>query len=248
MAREVLSKNGPASLNGRTPSGGTKVLVGDLQIKTGMRSAVKTEVPEGAGVRRVGRGWRYVGEHVRRHGKAHCYSVPVRHSILVGVIAMLAACGRDPGTSSQQKADGAPPLEAATAERILERVREPGATAVVMNVWATWCTPCREEFPDLMRLRHDYERQGMRLVLVSADFPDQSEEARLFLTRQGVDFSTFLKTGKDMEFINGLEPRWSGALPATFVYDGRGILRSFREGRTTRAALESLVVVAMTPQ
>ncbi|HET9327275.1 MAG TPA: TlpA disulfide reductase family protein [Candidatus Eisenbacteria bacterium] len=127
-------------------------------------------------------------------------------------------------------------------------MKEPGATAVVMNIWATWCTPCREEFPDLMRVRREFERRGLRMVLVSADFPDQSEEARQFLSQQGVDFPTFLKTGKDMEFINGLNPRWSGALPATFVYDGHGALRSFREGRTTHAALESLVVAAMTPQ
>jgi hypothetical protein len=60
-----------------------------------------------------------------------------------------------------------------------------------------------------------------------------------------VDFPTFLKEGKDMEFIKGLNPRWTGALPATFVYDARGELRSFHEGRTTHAALESLVVAAM---
>jgi hypothetical protein len=84
--------------------------------------------------------------------------------------------------------------------------------------------------PDLMQIRREYEPRGLRMVLVSADFPDQSEEARHFLTEQGVDFPTFLKTGKDMEFINQLDTRWSGALPATFVYDGRGALRSFREG------------------
>lgn len=173
----------------------------------------------------------------------------MRHRLLLCLLA-LVACGRgsDSKTGKAEAVTVAPPLESATAERILEKVKEPGATAVVMNIWATWCTPCREEFPDLMRVRREYERRGLRLVLVSADFPDQSEEARQFLTQQGVDFPTFLKTGKDMEFINGLNPRWSGALPATFVYDGRGALRSFREGRTTHAALESLVVAAMTPQ
>ena len=172
----------------------------------------------------------------------------MRHGILVCVLTLLPACGhRSPPSDSQAKAE-APALETASADRILQSVREPGATAVVVNVWATWCTPCRQEFPDLMQIRREYEPRGLRMVLVSADFPDQSEEARHFLTEQGVDFPTFLKTGKDMEFINQLDTRWSGALPATFVYDGRGALRSFREGRTTHAALESLVVAAMTPQ
>ena len=118
---------------------------------------------------------------------------------------------------------------------------------VVANVWATWCTPCREEFPDLMRLHREYGSRGLRLVLVSADFEDQAKQARRFLAQQGVDFRSFLKTGNDMEFINGMDPRWTGALPATFVYDGGGRLRDFHEGRTTFAALESLVVAIMSP-
>jgi|KBSSwiStaDraftv2_1062776.scaffolds.fasta_scaffold15710_8 thiol-disulfide isomerase/thioredoxin len=168
---------------------------------------------------------------------------------MLGVLLAMVACGRASTTSKAQgPATEAPALAAVTADQVLQKVREPGAKAVVINVWATWCTPCREEFPDLMQLRREYERRGLRLVLVSADFPDQTEEARRFLTQQGVDFPTFLKTGKDMEFINGLDERWSGALPATFVYDARGALRSFREGRTTHAVMESLVVAAMTPQ
>jgi thiol-disulfide isomerase/thioredoxin len=104
--------------------------------------------------------------------------IPVRHRFLLCVLVALAACGR--GSTSQtdkaeaETAGGAPALESATAERILMKVREPGATAVVMNIWATWCIPCREEFPDLMRVRREYERRGLRVVLVSADFPDQS--------------------------------------------------------------------------
>jgi thiol-disulfide isomerase/thioredoxin len=116
----------------------------------------------------------------------------------------------------------------------------------VVNVWATWCTPCREEFPDLLRLHRAYRERGLRLILVSADFEDRVDEVRGFLDREGVDFETFLKTGDDMHFIDRLDPKWSGALPATFVYDGRGALRNFHEGRTSYAELEPLVTAAMS--
>jgi thiol-disulfide isomerase/thioredoxin len=145
-------------------------------------------------------------------------------------------------------AAGAPPLARTTAAGILEKVTAPGAKATLVNVWATWCAPCREEFPDLLRVHRAYRDRGMRLILVSADVEDQSEQARRFLDQMGIDFPTYLKGQKDMEFIDGLDPRWSGALPATFVYDADGRLRSFHEGRTTEAAFESLVVAAMNPE
>ena len=48
-----------------------------------------------------------------------------------------------------------------------------------------------------------------------------------------VDFPSYHKTGDDMKFINGLDSLWTGALPATFLYDGAGHRLRFWEGRQT---------------
>jgi len=67
---------------------------------------------------------------------------------MLGVLLAMVACGRASTTSKAQgPATEAPALAAVTADQVLQKVREPGAKAVVINVWATWCTPCREEFP-----------------------------------------------------------------------------------------------------
>ncbi|TMQ71649.1 MAG: TlpA family protein disulfide reductase [Candidatus Eisenbacteria bacterium] len=168
------------------------------------------------------------------------YSCPVRKLLRVGILVFV--CWSHAGASPA----GPLPLVPVTARDLLARVREPGADVVVVNVWATWCLPCRKEFPDLLRLRSDDRKIGLRLrlLLVSADFPDQTRDARRFLADQGVDFLTFLKKGKDMEFIQALDPRWTGALPATFVYDAHGNQRAFHEGRLTRAAMDSLVAAS----
>jgi len=158
----------------------------------------------------------------------------------------LASCGQSATAAKHGASPMALELRPAGVEEIEQAVHEPGARAVVLNVWATWCAPCRQEFPDLVRLGREYGPRGMRLLLVSADFSDQASQAREFLKAQGVDFATFLKTGDDMKFIDRLDPRWTGALPATFVYDGRGRLRKFHEGRTTYAELEPLVLAAMS--
>lgn len=115
-----------------------------------------------------------------------------------------------------------PALEPRTAAEIVEALPASGARVSVVNLWATWCVPCREEFPDLMRFHRDYRERGVRLVLVSSDFESEAEEARKFLASQGVDFASYLKNEPDQAFIDGFDPAWSGALPATFFYDAGG--------------------------
>ena len=166
------------------------------------------------------------------------------------LVVTCAACGRAPergapadSSSTAAPADTVmPEIRPVSLEQLRTVVHAPGAQVVVVNLWATWCIPCREEFPDLMRLHANYQSRGLRLVLVSADFDDQLPEARRFLARHGVDFVTYLKTGDDMTFIESLNPRWSGALPATFVYDDTGRQQRFWEGKATYDTMERHVL------
>ena len=130
----------------------------------------------------------------------------------------------------------------ATGKQVLEAVHSADAQAVLLNVWATFCIPCVEEFPDLIRLHKTYKDQGLKLILVSGDFEDQRSSVETFLTRQGVDFATYLKAGKDMAFINTLDSRWSGALPASWIYDANGVKRHFWEGKASYETLEKRVL------
>jgi thiol-disulfide isomerase/thioredoxin len=134
-------------------------------------------------------------------------------------------------------AQAAPKIVPAKLETVQAAIRKPGARAVVVNVWATWCEPCREEMPDLVRAYRAHKGDGVRLVLVSADDEDGRAEAEKFLAAQGVDFDSFLKVGDDMTFINGIDPRWTGALPATFVFDERGRIVQFWPRQITHQEL-----------
>ena len=136
----------------------------------------------------------------------------------------------------------APPPTPATAAQVLDAVKAAKQKVVVVNVWATWCIPCREELPDLLKLRRDYKDRGVELLLVSGDFSSEREQAAAFLSEQGVDFPTYIKTGDDMAFINAFDPKWSGALPATFIYDGQGKLRHALLGKSSYAQFEAQVL------
>jgi thiol-disulfide isomerase/thioredoxin len=139
----------------------------------------------------------------------------------------------------------APLPSPAEAEAILAEVKRPGAAAVLVNVWATWCSPCTEEFPDLLHVARDLAPKGLRLVLVSVDFPGSEAETRSFLTSQGVDFPTFVRAGKDETFVDGLERQWSGAIPATFLYDGGGRLVRFWEGKASYPVIKKRALAAL---
>ena len=148
---------------------------------------------------------------------------------VTGMLLSIAFC-LPQATALEHSPTRLPELREIDAVEILEHVRRARARAVLVNVWATWCAPCRKEIPDLLRLRDELQDQGLQLVLVSADFPSDVDAVRTFLAGYGVDFTTYLRVGDDTEFVEWLERRWSGGLPASFVYDDRGRLRHFWEG------------------
>ena len=160
-----------------------------------------------------------------------------------GLVLAALPAGSTPaiGAAGGGRNSGPAPASAAvvpaSAADVLREVGAAKGSVVLVNVWATWCIPCREEFPDLLRLQRKFAGKGLRLVLVSADFASQRPAVETFLGRQGVEFPSFLKAQGDQEFIEGLEARWSGALPASLLFDRRGNKVAFWEGASTYAEL-----------
>lgn len=121
-----------------------------------------------------------------------------------------------------------------------------GEKAVLVNVWATWCIPCVEEFPDIVELQRKYENE-LQVVFISADFPDSRERALEFLEKQEVDWTTYFKTGSDQEFIEALSDAWSGALPFTKVIDIKGSVINSWEGKASHSKIERNIKQAINP-
>jgi len=95
---------------------------------------------------------------------------------------------------------------------------------LLLNFWATWCDPCREEFPDLVKLDSDYQNKGLNFIAFSLDdITDIKSEVPKFLSQMKATMPVVLLNVKDPEpAIKVVDPTWDGQLPATFLYDKDG--------------------------
>lgn len=95
---------------------------------------------------------------------------------------------------------------------------------LLLNFWATWCDPCREEFPDLVKLDADYKDKGLNFIAVSLDdITDIKSEVPKFLNQMKATMPVVLLNVKDQDAaIKAVDPSWGGEMPATFLYDHDG--------------------------
>lgn len=121
-----------------------------------------------------------------------------------------------------------------------------GKKALLVNVWATWCAPCVEEFPEIVKIQRKYEDR-LRVIFISTDFPESRDRALNFLKEQGVDWTTYFKTGKDEPFINAISDDWTGAMPFTKIINKEGEVVSYWENSASFSKFEQHVNKALTP-
>lgn len=107
---------------------------------------------------------------------------------------------------------------------------------VLVNIFASWCVPCRVEHPELMRL----EAEGVRIVGIG--WRDKPEASRAFLEELGDPFALTLT---DYEARSGVDLGISG-VPETFAVDARGVIVAKHSGPLTRADSDRLVAALKT--
>jgi thiol-disulfide isomerase/thioredoxin len=113
---------------------------------------------------------------------------------------------------------------------------------LLVNFWATWCEPCREEFPGIVRLHQSYRARGLSVVAISMDEPGSVPAIEAFLKAQGAQFGSYHHHFHDFAaLVDSIDPGWGGGIPATFLYDREGKLIQSWQGPTSLGEFERAV-------
>ena len=130
-------------------------------------------------------------------------------------------------------------IDAPGYEKIVQQHR---GRPLLITFWATWCEPCRDEYPMLNELAKEYGPKGLQVVGVNFDDEGDLILMRRFIARYKPVFPNYRKQhGGEAEFKQAVWPEWNGALPASFFYDKDGTQVGHAIGAGTRESYEAAI-------
>ena len=153
---------------------------------------------------------------LRRPARARVGSLRAIACAVFAVVAGTASSAIAPATTAPDftlHAMGGPNL----------RLKEQRGRVVMVNFWATWCGPCRQEMPQLNRLYEKYKSSGFVLLGVNVD--DDTSKAAEVATKLGVTFPVLLDTEKTVSKLYDLS-----TMPSTVIIDRDGKVRYVHRG------------------
>ncbi|CAA9196572.1 TlpA family protein disulfide reductase [Flavobacterium collinsii] len=118
-------------------------------------------------------------------------------------------------------------------DQLNERIKNGKDSTYVVNFWATWCAPCIKELPHFEKLKADYKSDKLAVLLVSVDFKSKLNSNVIpFVKRKNLKNEVFLlNESSPQEYIDRIDPGWSGSIPATlFIKEDK---RKFIESEFT---------------
>jgi len=180
----------------------------------------------------------------------HVRFVPGTVVFMISILLLTVSAAAQSKTAHKSRSARAvqpAPVRAVNAEEMQALLKRDGTRPLLVNYWATWCDPCRDEFPDLVKIDRDYRAKGLDFIAISLDdLVDIKTAVPKFLLAMNAKMPVYLLNVADPEpAINMVDSNWSGALPATFLYDNTGKVVYKHFGRVNpgelRAAIEQLV-------
>jgi thiol-disulfide isomerase/thioredoxin len=157
--------------------------------------------------------------------------------VLVGIaLALLAAVTRAEG----------PAVRVATPAQVAGELAALRGKVVMLNVWATWCSPCLREIPDLLAVEADLAAQGFVLLGLSVDEAVEAPRVDEFRRRYFPAFRTLVRDAPDMDAaVSVVDPAWNELVPTTYLVGRDGKLLQRIQGKKTREEFRAAAQAAL---
>jgi thiol-disulfide isomerase/thioredoxin len=155
----------------------------------------------------------------------------------------LARTQSSPAKSSTVTAQSAPKtpdppvIDLAGYQQLVAKYR---GKPLVVNFWATWCEPCRDEYPLIVELAVEFKSQGISVIGINMDDDSDMNLVRRFIARTQPHFPNYRqKPGIDLDgFYRGVNPAWNGTMPQTIFYARDGRINLYFLGTRPRPVFE----------
>lgn len=154
--------------------------------------------------------------------------------------ATVGGSGAEVGVTLFRGDDGIPlpAIEGKTVDGQMLDLADLRDHVVVLNVWGSWCAPCRAEAPDLAAISKETEPRGVRFVGI--DVRDNPVAARAFARKYGITYPSFDdRNGLVLAQFTGIIP--VSAVPSTLVVDESGVIRARVIGKVDGKTLRGLI-------
>ncbi|CAJ0775218.1 Thiol-disulfide oxidoreductase ResA [Ralstonia condita] len=169
--------------------------------------------------------------------RARAVRLPALAGIAAGMLAWGAALGTL--TTLQRATPGLSSLRLQTLDAVPEPLARYIGRPVVMNLWASWCPPCRREMPLFSQAQSDYPG----VVFLMANQGENAATVRAFLAQEGLTFSDIVLDPTSL----AMRAFGSRGLPTTLFFDAHGKLVDAHLGELTAARLKDAVQAIQQP-
>lgn len=163
---------------------------------------------------------------------------------MAGLLLVLAGCGVEVPQGPPRAGDPLPDLAALDLGGDSVSTADYRGRALLLNLWATWCPPCRAEMPYLQELQDRFGPAGLSVVGVSVDDRGARRQLDEFVAEAGVRYDILLDPEMESMDLLGVM-----GLPVTLLVDPEGVVRLFRTGPVDEADERFLDAIrALLPQ
>lgn len=155
--------------------------------------------------------------------------------LLALALAGPGCAGKDSGGQGGAVGTAAPGFALPDLEGNTVRTSDLKGKVVLLNFWATWCPPCRDEVPDFVRLQSKYRDQGLAIVGLSLD-QGGARDVRPFADEYDVNYTMLIAGQETADAYGGIV-----GIPTTFVLDRNGTIVKRFVGRASSEAFEEAI-------
>ncbi|MFM8351529.1 MAG: TlpA family protein disulfide reductase [Actinomycetales bacterium] len=176
----------------------------------------------------------------------------IRGCVLALLVGLVAGCGSPAGQTGTGFVAGdgsvtfldptqrtaAPAIDGRTLQGESWSLADQRGKVVVLNVWASWCAPCRAEAPELVQAATEYVGQPVQFVGLNTR--DSATTAQAFITRFDIPYPNVADSDGRLQlaFADTLPPQ---AIPSTVIIDQQGRVAARALGKVTAATLDGLI-------